>query len=611
MSGKIVITNKKIVDYYATNKHIDIETVNILMIDLLEASNASNMNNPSVLKEFMKTFQDQGKEIIKTVQEQTKETIKTVQEHGKELLNTTEKSSKLLINSTTTTNTELSKVLNSLILLNESSKTEFSSIKSLYNHTNDTLKKEMETIKLLLTNMSNSLINKMYEIKDNYLVEIKQILKSSDTEIKQLLKLSETDIKDILRLSNNELKEFINNSNIDIKQLFKLSENEIKDIYKLSDTEIKQLIKLSESQTILSVKTLIDNQNDNLFNNLKQILPTDLTLLCNNIITDFRNDINNGFDKLSLNKISMDTLTLLIDNKYNNIISNIQNNLTSLINSTEERLTKNINTLKDENIKNIINQENVNNELLQYLNKYNKSSTKGEISETRLYNLITELYPSADIKNTTKENSNGDIIIKRIDKPTILIENKNYNTIIKKDEVDKFLRDITNNKSNGIFISQKTGIVGKENFQIDIHNNSILVYIHNCDYDKYKIDLAVKIIDILSQKLTYMEDADIKINKELLEKINYEYTTFNNKKDELSNTIKEFYKKSMEQHKELSLPSLELYLSDYFANSKKNILTCDICKIYQESNLMSLSRHKTACLKKYKKKLDNNSIRDK
>jgi hypothetical protein len=40
MSGKIVITNKKIVDYYATNKHIDIETVNILMIDLLEASNA-------------------------------------------------------------------------------------------------------------------------------------------------------------------------------------------------------------------------------------------------------------------------------------------------------------------------------------------------------------------------------------------------------------------------------------------------------------------------------------------------------------------------------------------------------------------------------------------
>ncbi len=57
----------------------------------------------------------------------------------------------------------------------------------------------------------------------------------------------------------------------------------------------------------------------------------------------------------------------------------------------------------------------------------------------------------------------------------------------------------------------------------------------------------------------------------------------------------------MEQHKDLVLPSLELYLSKYFATSKKNILTCDVCKIYQESNLMSLSRHRYACIKKQNK----------
>ena len=58
----------------------------------------------------------------------------------------------------------------------------------------------------------------------------------------------------------------------------------------------------------------------------------------------------------------------------------------------------------------------------------------------------------------------------------------------------------------------------------------------------------------------------------------------------------------MDQHKDLVLPSLELYLSEYFATSKKNILTCDICKVYQETNLMSLSRHKAACLKRLNKK---------
>ena len=59
--------------------------------------------------------------------------------------------------------------------------------------------------------------------------------------------------------------------------------------------------------------------------------------------------------------------------------------------------------------------------------------------------------------------------------------------IVKKDEVDKFIRDISKNEYNGIFISQHSGIVGKNNFQIDIHDKHILIYIHSCDYDIDKI----------------------------------------------------------------------------------------------------------------------------
>jgi len=514
MSSNIVITNKKIVDYFNTNKHIDIESIILQFIDLLESVNASNLNNPSVLKDLIKQLNDNKQEMISRFDNTTK----------------------LQQDSYQSTNKDLSNILNSLTLITETSKNEFGTLKTLNGYANETIKKEMDTIKLLLTNMSNSLTSKIYETKDNYVSEIKQLLKSSDSE-------------------NN-----------------------------------------------IMIRTLIDKYNEETFQKIKDILPTSLNNLSENIFNNFKKELNICFDKLFDNKISLDNISILIDNKYNNLLSNINNNLLNIVNATEDKMCSNVNNLRETIIKNVINQENVNTELIQYLNKYNKASSKGELSEIRLYNLLSELYPSAELKDTSKETGMGDIIMKRVDKPVILLENKNYNSAIKKDEIEKFLRDITNNKCNGIFISQNNGIVGKENFQIDIHNNNILVYIHNCNYDKSKIDLGVKIIDILSQKLTYMEDGDIKLSKELLEKINYEYNSFLTKKEELGNTIKEFYKKSMDQHKDLVLPSLELYLSEYFATSKKNILTCDICKVYQETNLMSLSRHKSACLKRLNKK---------
>ena len=46
-------------------------------------------------------------------------------------------------------------------------------------------------------------------------------------------------------------------------------------------------------------------------------------------------------------------------------------------------------------------------------------------------------------------------------------------------------------------ISQTSNISTKENFQIDIINNNIVLYICNCNYEKDKIKLAISIIDNL------------------------------------------------------------------------------------------------------------------
>ena len=87
-----------------------------------------------------------------------------------------------------------------------------------------------------------------------------------------------------------------------------------------------------------------------------------------------------------------------------------------------------------------------------------------------------------------------------------------------KEEIDKFIRDVTNNDCSGVFLSQNTGIVGKENFQMDIHNKNILIYIHCVNYDITKINLAINTIDVLYDKI-------IKINVFLLIK---SYNIMNN-----------------------------------------------------------------------------------
>jgi hypothetical protein len=88
----------------------------------------------------------------------------------------------------------------------------------------------------------------------------------------------------------------------------------------------------------------------------------------------------------------------------------------------------------------------------------------------------------------------------------------------------KFIYDSENIKTHGIFLSQQSGIAGKSNYQIDYHKGYILVYIHNVDYSKEKIQIAVDIIDNLSMKIEeFTEGEDINISKDILEDINNEY----------------------------------------------------------------------------------------
>lgn len=138
---------------------------------------------------------------------------------------------------------------------------------------------------------------------------------------------------------------------------------------------------------------------------------------------------------------------------------------------------------------------------------------------------MNSIYQTADIRDTTGVKSSGDFIMERPDRPTILFENKDYKQNINKEEIAKFIIDVDNQNTHGIFLSQYSGITFKQNYQIDIHKGKILVYVQNCEYSIDKIRIAVDIIDNLSVKIEDLtqDDDTNSISKELLDSINEEY----------------------------------------------------------------------------------------
>jgi hypothetical protein len=214
------------------------------------------------------------------------------------------------------------------------------------------------------------------------------------------------------------------------------------------------------------------------------------------------------------------------------------------------------------------------------------------------------MYNSAEVHNPNKTNpnSNGLILLKRNRKSNILIDNKDTEENVPSEEVQTFLTSIDEQNCNGIFISQKSGISGKNNYQIEMHNNNIIVFIHHGDYNQSKIEAAVDIIDQLSSKMRqykHQTEEDCIIPKEMLDTINNEYQLFLSQKTAVVDVFKESQKKVLAQIDEIRFPTLDKYLATkYSAPIQKPGLKCDLCKSFSANNLKALAAHKRGCIRK-------------
>ena len=481
---ELVIKNERILKFYNENRNIDFEKVNLLYIDLLETTMNASLNSPGIVTDIYHTLKHQNNEMV--------------------------------------------------------------NIMSVVKSSADSYKNEIETLKNLISNSNDTLTNRLHDTKDNYIKELKELLK-----------------------------------------------------YKESDNMINLSGTIEKQNNIMMDKVSII---------LNDVLPKSLNSNYTDIITYFKDDMTKSLNKLLDNdpKNSLDKIVSIIDNKYNNLTTIIENQILQHIHHSEGRLLNNISQIKDISSSSNTIQSKISDDLNEYLNRAKKINHKGSQSENKLFNILTDEYLTSEIINTTGQTAKGDIILKRPGKIPILFENKNYTSNVNKDEVDKFIRDITNTKFHGILLSQTSGIVDKNNFQIDIHDDNILIYIHKADYDITKIIFAINVIDLLSDKIINNKNKKIGIDIDTLRNVNTEYQRFIEKRDNYLQCIKEWYKKSVDSVNDMIMPQFEKMLSDHFANNKKTTKICTICKIYSTEKNTSLARHMRFCNIKFSK-IDNNS----
>lgn len=278
------------------------------------------------------------------------------------------------------------------------------------------------------------------------------------------------------------------------------------------------------------------------------------------------------------------------------MLQNMQQPLYSFITNSEDRLHKDIETIKSD-----CNSGDKYDSLLKDIttimeNRHNRGSGNIRLACNRMYT-------SADVRSVEVLGVDEGITMKRFRKSDILIQLKYSEENIHTEEITTLYKNVSDFNCSGIIISQNSGFVGKQDFHVDIHNNQVIVFIHNYKNDNLKLQMAVNIIDNLMTHIILLKlpmETNIHIPKDILDKVNNEYQLFLSQKNAVVDVLKDTQKKVIAQMDEIKFPFLEKYLSTKFVAPVCNSgLKCDVCKNYSANNLKALAAHKRGCLRKH------------
>ena len=373
-----------------------------------------------------------------------------------------------------------------------------------------------------------------------------------------------------------------------------------------------------------SVLTIADNDNDNNMA-IGELIEANNSLLIRQMVDTINKvvpDNNSCYSEIAktldtfYKSITSDTQKLVDTNSSTSIkeymnnfemkttimLQNLQQPIYSFISASEDRINKNIHAIRSNETPEIYSKLVSDISSLICTNQPQKMViTNGD---KYLVGLLTKTFNSADISMKQLGMSTNTLTLKRMRRPTVFIQNYDTEYNVSSDETNQFMTLISDDNVCGIVLSQQSGISGKTNFQIELHNNNVIVFIHNADYSSSKIEVAISIIDNLYNQLRqfvkYGTNDDFTIPKDLLESINNEYQLFISQKTAVVEVFKESQKKVLAQIDEIRFPCLDRYLSTkYSAPIVKPGLKCDLCKSYNANNLKALAAHKRGCVRKH------------
>ena len=441
----------------------------------------------------------------------------------------------------------------------------------------------------ILEKFDDNIIEKMTSSINSQILAGITELKQKHSTLQDTMSRMNTDINASLIVKIYDFKkDYIE----ELKTIFSLDSNVKGDkMYAILEKNNSQLI----DKTIILLNDMIPKTNQNVH-----------AVMSENI-QDLKRTLADETAKI-VRSVEKDTDAQQLIQQFGQIFETRMNGMIqSFIQSSEERITQSISGMRDITAQQWNTQGKFITEMSDYITKSKNISLKGAQSELRLSTIMNQMFPTGEIINNTGKTASCDFLLKREGKPNIVFENKDYETNIYIEEIRKFIRDIEMVNTHGIFLSQKSGIASRANYQIEFNKGNILVYLHNVDYSKEKIQIAVDIIDNLSLKmeeLDFSEDENT-ISKEVLEEINREFQAFATQKDSLIGVIKDSNRKMLQQVDEMKFPSIEKYLSTKYASTANitkltNQYRCEICNVFIANSIKSMSAHKRGCLKKSK-----------
>ena len=412
----------------------------------------------------------------------------------------------------------------------------------------------------------------------------------------------------------NNIEKNVNKSQSDISNIIL---NQMTEYRKEYMNDIKLLLSSNNNDGLLP---LIKETNINLLDKttllLNDLLPKNQTELSKSVfsqLSQFQISITNETSKL--------TTSALDKNTINNLFNTLTSSFTTIISASETRVEtrlnesdRKINEIKEITNSNQSSQQQLQSNISEILKKFENGSTKGNMSENILYNILLSLFPCATIDHVGNElKETGDIVLIRNNKPKIFIENKDHESKnVTKQEVDKFIRDCEIQKCSGVMFAQHRGICNKEHFELQIHNGSVLLYVHEVKFDKNIIKTAIEIVEQFKMKfdesVATNNNGGHTIEQSIMEEINKEVVIYISQRNSMNKLLKDFSDKMNQSINDLKIPSLEKFLSNKFA--KSTIQSESICKYCETHIPKSVKQHMRHCLAKKAYDLQHPGSRD-